>query len=135
MALDLSRAIPGTTIAHLQAGDVEISPLRLRQIRPLLDALAAIDGDFLSVEAFERLDADGWLQLIRTSGETILPVLAILTGVPVEQLAELTPDDVLELAAVAIEVNSAFFFERLGPKLTQTIERVANLGGSTPVRS
>lgn len=130
MKLDLDKAIPGTTIAHLSVGDVEIAPLRLRQISPLLDALAKIDGEFASVEAFEQLDAEGWLRLLRTSGDDFVPVLAILTGLTSEQLGELTPADVIELAAAAIEVNAAFFFDVLGPKLKGAIERVARLGGS-----
>ncbi|HMM76141.1 MAG TPA: hypothetical protein PJ986_10565 [Gammaproteobacteria bacterium] len=131
MKLDFSKAIPGTTIAHLSVGDVEISPLRLRQITPLLAALAAIEGEFVSVEAFEQLDAEGWLRLLRTSGDDFVPVLAILTGLTADEIGMLTPDDVLELATVAIEVNASFFFERVGPKLTGSIERLARLTGST----
>lgn len=107
-----------------------ITPLRVgqipgfaRAIRPLVPQLGASGTD--------------WFELLAEHGDALIEALRIATGLGRHDLAELPPDEFVELAAAVMEVNADFFVRRLTPALSRAAEGLTGIlrpagAGPTP---
>lgn len=99
---------------------IEISPIRVRQLAqvaraaaPVMDSLAALAEQ----PADRQVQAFGGLLVERT--DDMVGLVAALLDRPVDWVGDLRLDDVVSLAALAIEVNADFFVGRLRPAIDQ----------------
>jgi len=124
---------PPASAATFGGRQLTVAPLKVGQLPAFARAIKPISG---AVEAIATgraaLTLPAMLDMIADHGEAIIDAVSIASGVPVAELAEATPDQLIELAAVCMEVNADFFARRLTPALRAAGRAVPSGAGPTP---
>ncbi len=124
---------PPARSATFNGRQITVAPLKVGQLPAFARAVKPIGG---AVEALatgrEALTLAAMLDLIADHGEAIIDAVAIASGVPAHELADATPDQLIELAAVCLEVNADFFGRRLTPALRAAVAGQAATAGPGP---
>jgi hypothetical protein len=131
MADEIRKAIPTPEIVTAGGRAIEIRPIRMRQIVPLLSALDALGEGMPKADEIAALEPEGWIALIREHGEGVMPIVSIVTGCTLDELGDMDPAEFLHVVTIAIEVNSDFFTERLAPRVRALTDAIRASGGLT----
>jgi len=111
---------------------VTVRPLTIGQLPAFMRALKGVQFQV----GEEGTDVIG---LIADHGEAIAEAVAVATGLSVDQVAALAPDDFIGLAEAVVEINADFFARRVLPRFSSALERLAGTAavaaGSTPSRT
>lgn len=114
--------VPEPRTVQLRDRSVEITPLKVgeigafsRAITPLVGWLPSLVGQDASPEVM--------LQMLSLHSDDALQAVSVAARQPLEVVAELQLDELLELASVCLEVN-ADFFRRALPQLERSAARV-----------
>jgi hypothetical protein len=127
---------PPARSATFNGRQITVAPLKVGQLPAFARAIKPISG---AVEAIATgraaLTVEAMLDIIADHGEAIIDAVALASGVSVAELSESTPDQLIELAAVCLEVNADFFARRLTPAIRaagQAVRAPAAGAGPTP---
>jgi hypothetical protein len=118
---DLDVIAPATTQAKFKGQPVDIMPLKVGQLPAFARALKPISGSIEAMFNGTGFDLVAFMGLIAENGENVVQAVSIASGVPVEQLNDATPDELIELAAVVLKVNADFFKGRLTPAILAAV--------------
>jgi hypothetical protein len=135
--LDRILNLEGETI-EVAGEQLTIKPFRLKQLSAVLRCVESLTEHGV----FERSDNDGnkvrefsFPKMLLKGGDSVIEILAIATGKPVEWLGELNPVDGTRLAKAVWGTNADFFTrnqaalrETLGPVWALVEELIPNLG-------
>ena len=114
---------------------ITIKAVQMRNLQALATAVQPIVGDVL-----DAVEGRGdWLALVVDHTERMCEALRCCSDASAEQIAELPPDQFIELLAIAVELNTDFFIRRLMPavrtrmeSLRTTLGAAMQTGGTTP---
>lgn len=65
-----------------------------------------------------------WLPLVAEHGEALIEAAAVATGIEVQDLEALAPDEFVLLCGAIFEVNVDFFVQRLAPAMERASDRM-----------
>lgn len=97
---------------------LKISALRVGQIPAIMRALQGVD---LS----DGFELDALNDLIALHGDQVIDAVAIAIAQPSARVAELLPDEFIELAAKVLEVNGDFFVQRAAPAMKRQLAAIS----------
>jgi hypothetical protein len=130
---ELSFVAPLVVAFTIDGVEVEVSPAVVRDLprlirlaAPMFDEVALLpDGlfDRLADGARDPQDLVELGELIGRRGETLIDLVALLSGQPAEWVGSLLLDRAAELLAICVEVN-ADFFKRAAPNLASIAARM-----------
>jgi len=107
--------------------EVGVLPEMVRQARPLIEAVLAVDedSDLLALA----------LDLVPEHGDALFAALALATGQDVARIRKGTLAQFHALAKKVLEVNRDFFVQTLGPHLARARNRQGAHGGGPTASS
>ena len=124
---------PPARAATFNGRQITVGPLKVGQLPAFARAVKPIGG---AVEAIATgragLTFASMIDLVADHGDAIIEAVALASGVPAAELADATPDQLIELAAVCMEVNADFFGRRLTPALRAAVVGQAQTAGPGP---
>ena len=114
---------------------ITVEAVRMRNLQALATAVQPIGGDVLNA-----VEGRGdWLSLVVDHTGRMCEALRCCSNASAEQIAELPPDQFIELLSIAVELNTDFFIRRLIPavrtrmeSLRTTLGAAMQTGGTTP---
>ncbi len=112
-ALDVTVGGETISVKALTVGQI---PAFARAIRPCAPALQGGGAD--------------WLALLADHGDAMIDSVGIATGLDVEHLYGLPPDEFVALASAVMEVNMDFFVRRLAPTVSAAAEKMIAASGA-----
>lgn len=129
---DLDVIQPAATSASFNGRAITIEPLKVGQLPAFARAVKPISGAIGTLIGGGGMDAIALMDMIGEHGESVVQAVSIATGVPVEELNSATPDQLVDLAAVAMKVNADFFKGRLTPAILAAVKLATPGPGQTP---
>lgn len=109
---------PESSAINYNGQRLEIQPLVVGQIPSFVRKAKPIIGEISNLPDFNADDFDGlayFLDLIERHGEILIEAIAIATKQKVEFIQAGNVDELYELVSKVVEVNHAFFVQRLRP--------------------
>jgi len=130
---DLDVIEPAATSASFNGREIHITPLKVGQLPAFARAIKPISG-VIEGMATGKLAPDLFtlLAMVGEHGESVVEAVSIATGVDRDELMRSTPDQLIELAIVAVRVNADFFKGRLTPAILAAVKKAAPGAGLTP---
>jgi hypothetical protein len=123
---------PSQTAATFKGRAIQITPLKVGQLPAFARAVKPIGGAVESMLGSDGVDMGAIMALIADHGESVVEAVAIASGVSVDELNDSTPDELIELGAVALKVNADFFKGRLTPAILAAVKKATPGAGLTP---
>lgn len=120
---DLDVIAPAARVVQLGERQVEILPLKVRQLPGVMRAIKPILSDLA-----QGTDSDGLMAIYVEHAEAVNAAIAIMANMAPADVEELDIGDGLAILAAVLEVNRDFFTRRL-PELVAMATRGA---GPTP---
>jgi hypothetical protein len=103
---DLDTLIP-------QPSETAIQPVRMRNLQPAIRAALPIISDLregkLDLERLKTMDWFYWIEAYARHGDALTEVVAYLTGTPLDEALDWTPDVAITYATRAVRANLDFF--------------------------
>lgn len=130
---DLDVIQPAATSASFNGRAITIEPLKVGQLPAFARAIKPISGVIEDI-ATGRATPDLFtiMALVAEHGGSVVDAVSIASGVPAEELNNATPDQLVELAVVALKVNADFFKGRLTPAILAAVKLATPGAGQTP---
>jgi hypothetical protein len=123
---DLTTLFPAPVAVEVRGESLNILPLKVGQIPPLMRALGPAARDMFNGETID------WLLLLERHSDSVIDALAIAIGKPRTWMDALPPSDLLRLARAVLEINRDFFTQSVKPELDRMMALMAG-SGQTPV--
>ncbi len=124
MSDDLNVIEPATTSATFNGREIQIRPLTVGKLPGFARAIKPISGSIEAIASGAAVpDLFTILAMVAEHGEAVVDAVSIATGVEREELMRATPDQLIELAVVAIRVNADFFKGRLTPAILAAVKK------------
>lgn len=112
---------------------VKIKPLTVGQIPGFARALRGLVGQStLEIFSGATTDADKILDLLAFHGDSIIEAVSIGARIPVAEIQESGPDELIRIAACVLRVNSDFFARRLAPAIAEGMKARRGAGQTPP---
>ena len=97
---------------------ITVEAVRMRNLQGLASAVQPIVGDVLNA-----VEGRGdWLALVVDHTGRMCEALRCCSNASAAQIAELPPDQFIELLSIAVELNTDFFIRRLMPAIRTRME-------------
>lgn len=127
---ELEQLVGDTPAIEVRAGGetIRVSPIKVRELSPFMKAVEPM------LAMIDRTDRNQLVtDLLVQHTDSLIRAVAIGVRKSEDFINALDIDELIELAAVVIEVNTDFFIQRVLPKVAQGTERLEsrmnNLGG------
>lgn len=133
---ELETLFPTGRVVVLGGLEIEVRPLKARQLAPFARAMAPI------LDALNHLRAEGqpadvadlgtWVDLAMDYSADLITALAAATERSVEEIGEVNVYDLALLAAEVMAANQDFFLRRLMPVLMAILQKATASAGPIP---
>lgn len=115
---ELAQLFPGAVVVEIDGQQIEVRPLRVRQLSafaravgPLLDAYEAVRQH----GGIEGMAAEDWRSLIQDRADDVIAALAVALEKPPAWVGDLYLDGLMRLVVSVLRVNADFFAQRMMP--------------------
>jgi hypothetical protein len=122
---DLNTLAPAPTIVTVGGREIAVSPLKVRQLQPVLSALGPALRDGFA-QGFDSPAA--WLLFFESHTDRVINTVASACDLKRDFVGELEPRELMELAVVVVEVNRDFFTRQVMPVIARVNQTLETMG-------
>lgn len=128
----LDALIPQVEALDIDGQQIEVRPLRVRQLSAFARAVGPLLDEYEAVRqhgGIEAMAAEDWRSLIQDRADDVIAALAVALEKPPAWVGDLYLDGLMRLVASVVRVNADFFARRMMPV---AMEAMAAMVGRSP---